>query len=174
MADDQSTTSTTATDATTATGTGQTQTTQGDPADLGDAGKKAITAEREARKTAEKAVTDLTARVKAFEDAQKTDAEKSSEALASAQKTATESAAKALRYEVAAEKGIPLTAAARLTGTTREELLADADALKGLLGATGPGPRPDLTQSSTRDPAAKGTPEADFANFLGAQLGVKP
>ena len=56
---DQSTTSTATTDATTAPGQQQTQTTQGDPADLGDAGKKAIAAEREARKISDKAVADL-------------------------------------------------------------------------------------------------------------------
>jgi hypothetical protein len=177
MSTEQSTTSTTATpaDAAKAADTTKDQTqTQGDPADLGDAGKKALAAERDARKAAEKATTDALAKVKAFEDAQKTEAEKAAEALTAAQQTAAESAAKALRYEVAAEKGIPLNAAMRLTGTTREELAADADVLKGLLGTTAPGPRADLSQASTRDPAAKGTPEADFANFLGAQLGTKP
>jgi hypothetical protein len=144
---------------------------QGDPADLGDAGKRALAAERDARKAAEKTATDLAAKVQAFEDAQKTDAQKSADALAAAQKAASDSAATALRYEVAAEKGIPLGAAARLTGSTREEMLADADVLKGLLGTTAPGPRPDLTQSLSRDSAAKGTPEADFAAFLSQQMG---
>ena len=65
-----------------------------------------------------------------------------------------------------------------LTATDPELLLKQVQRLAGreaeAKGETAPGPRPDLTQSSTRDPAAKGTPEADFANFLGAQLGVKP
>ncbi len=143
---------------------------QGDPADLGDAGKKALTAEREARKAAEKAAAEALARIKEFEDAQKSEAEKAADALRTAQETATQSAAKALRYEVAAEKGLPLEAAARLTGSTREELLADADVLKTLIG-NAPAPRPDLTQASARGSAAATGPEAEFAQFLKGQIG---
>lgn len=53
---------------------------------------------------------------------------------------------KVLRYEVAAEKGIPLDLAGRLSGSTRDELAEDADALrKHINGSTSsafaPGPR---------------------------------
>lgn len=50
--------------------------------------------------------------------------------LSSAKAEAQEHAARALRYEVAVEKGVPLDLADRLTGTTREELTADADVLR--------------------------------------------
>lgn len=45
--------------------------------------------------------------------------------------------AKALRLEVALEKGLPLTLASRLQGTTKDELTADADALVKMTGAQG-------------------------------------
>ena len=45
--------------------------------------------------------------------------------------------ARALRLEVALEKGLPLALARRLDGNTRDEIVADADELKKLAGATG-------------------------------------
>ena len=97
---------------------------------LGDAGLKALQAER-AR--AAKAEADLKALQKQIEDSQKSADQKAAEALAAAQTQANEAAAKALRYEVAAEKGLDLALAARLTGSTREELEADADKLMALI-----------------------------------------
>ena len=47
--------------------------------DLGDAGKKAISEERAARKSAEKAQADLAARLKQFEDRDKTDTQRLTE-----------------------------------------------------------------------------------------------
>lgn len=43
-------------------------------------------------------------------------------------------AARALRYEVAADAGLPLTVADRLQGATREDLEKDAESLGALLG----------------------------------------
>lgn len=121
--------------------------------DLGDSGKKAIQAERDARKTAEKTATDALAKVKAFEDAQKTQSEKDAEARAELEKSNTENAAKVLRYEAAEKTGLPLAAAARLQGATLEDLIADAEVLKGLGVGTEPPkpgtPRPDKTQAAT-------------------------
>lgn len=119
---------------------------QGDPDNLGESGKRALAAERDARKAAEKAAADALAKVKAFEDAQKTDTEKAADALADAQKAAAESAARALRYEAAAAEGLPLSAAGRLVGDTLEALRDDAKALKALLGTSSGTPRPDPTQ----------------------------
>lgn len=102
------------------------------PADepLGDGGKKALDAEREARRQADKALADLR---KEIEDSKKTAEQKASDALNAAQRTADENAARALRYEVAAAKGLDLSLAARLSGTTKEELEADADSLMELI-----------------------------------------
>lgn len=57
---------------------------------------------------------------------------------------------KALRLEVAAEKGLTPAQAKRLTGTTRDELAADADELKTLFPAP-----------TTGTQGAPGTPMAD-------------
>lgn len=61
-----------------------------------------------------------------LKEANKTEAEKVAERLAAAEKRAAELEAKALRAEVAAEKGVPV---ALLAGSTKEELEAAADAL---------------------------------------------
>lgn len=97
---------------------------------LGDAGKKAIQAER-AR--AAKAEADLKTLRQEIEDSKKTAEQKSADAVAAATATANEASAKALSYEVAAAKGLDLALAARLRGSTREELEADADTLMALI-----------------------------------------
>lgn len=43
----------------------------------------------------------------------------------------------ALRHQIAAEKGIPYAMAGRLTGTTEEEIRADADVVASYLAPTG-------------------------------------
>ena len=111
-----------------------------DPANapLGPGGIKALQAERDARTKAEQ---ERDALRKQIADANKTAEEKAAEALKEAQSLAETNAAKALRYEVAAELGVPLAMAARLVGNTREEIAADAVKLKEILaGATTPPP----------------------------------
>lgn len=61
-----------------------------------------------------------------IEESQKTEAQKQREALEQAQKELTEVTAAKTRAEVAAEKGVP---AGLLSGSTREDLEASADAL---------------------------------------------
>lgn len=120
---------------------------------LGDAGKRAIQAEREARAAAEKAARDAQAKLKEIEDAQKSEEQKRQEAADAALKEAEAAKAKALRYEVAAAKGVPLTQAHRLQGATKEDLEADAEAfLKDLHGGNG---TPDF-EGGTRTTAGKG------------------
>lgn len=131
---------------------------------LGEGGKKAIQAEREARKQAEKALADLQ---KQIADANKTAEEKAAEALTEAQRAAAENAAKALRYEVAAAKGLDLKLASRLTGATKEDLEADAENLKALLAASAipPGPRPDPSQGHGSDPKPTTLTQAINAHY---------
>lgn len=123
--------------AVTETETPEAAVTQGDPADevLREPGKKALDSERAARAAAEKALADLR---KEIEDSKKTAEQKASEDLEAARKAAEESAAKALRYEVAAAKGLDLKLAARLSGSSREDLEADADALMELFPKADP------------------------------------
>lgn len=108
---------------------------------LGEAGKKALNAEREARKEAEKRLKELDARVKEFEDRDKTEQERAQEHLerltGDLDATRASLAAAELnlaRVEVAHAKGIPTELVPRLRGETREELEADADALLEIVG----------------------------------------
>ncbi|WP_329097016.1 hypothetical protein OG979_17480 [Actinomadura citrea] len=76
---------------------------------LGDAGSRALKAEREARKAAEKALRDANERISALEGAD-------------------------VRREIAEAKGLTPAQAKRLNGATREELESDADDLLAAFG----------------------------------------
>ncbi|MFK0072667.1 hypothetical protein [Arthrobacter woluwensis] len=104
-----------------------------DDAALGEAGKRALTAERAARAKAEQDLTAATARIKALEDAGKDEDTKRAERLEALEKDVPAKDAEIarlnnelLRYQVAAAEGLDLSAAARLQGSTKEELEADA------------------------------------------------
>lgn len=94
---------------------------------LGDAGKKALEAERKARRDAEAALKDVQAQLKELTDKDKSEVEKLREEVASLTRDRDDAAAKALRHEVAAAKGLTAAQAKRLVGATKEELEADAD-----------------------------------------------
>lgn len=123
---------------------------------LGPAGKKALDEERTARKELERKLAALAPLEqlaqalggKATGDG-KTDLERLTERLTEHEtELATERAAR-YRAEVAAAKGLTPQQAARLQGSTREELEADADALLTLFPAAPAGPRnpvPDPSQ----------------------------
>lgn len=136
MADDDSTTE--VTEAQSATDAAQ----QGDDsASLGEGGQKALAAERKARSAAEKTATaaqkkadDLAKRLQAFEDRDKTEAQRLAERAQTAESEATKAQARLLRYEVADAKKLPAKWASRLQGSTKEELEADADTLLKELG----------------------------------------
>ena len=115
--------------------------------ELGDGGKKAIQAEREARKAAEKANAELAARLKEFEDSKLSELER-------AKKEAEESAAELakLRHEntrskVALDKGIPADLVEFLTGDTEGDIAAKADLLLARLNTPGT-PKPDPSQGA--------------------------
>ena len=110
---------------------------------LGDPGKRAIVAER-AKADAEKQRADSLQ--KQIDDAKLTTEQKAAQDLKDAQDKAATAELRALKYEVAAAKGIDLKLAARLEGATKAELEADAENLKGLLGAKPGTPAPDGSQ----------------------------
>lgn len=97
--------------------------------ELGDAGKKALDAERREKRAAEKRAADLEARLKEFEDRDKTESTRAIERAEAAEKAAAAAEARALRLEVASEKGLTPAQAKRLVGESREELEADANEL---------------------------------------------
>jgi len=133
---------------------------------LGDPGKKALSAERDARKAAEKLASDREARIRELEDAGKSADEKERERVANLEKSdrdkesaIAERDAKLLRYEIAADKGLDLKAALRLQGSTREELEADADEFSKSFGSGRVGEVPGA--------GARGTTEVKTSPGLG-------
>lgn len=91
--------------------------------------------EQRAKENAEAAL-----KLKQLEDRDKSESDKLAERIAAAERRATEAEAKALRYEVAVEKGVK---ARWLSGATREELEAAADEyLADHPPANGNGPAP--------------------------------
>lgn len=145
------------------------QQTQGEPADapLGEGGKKALDAERTARKNAESLATDLQKQLDAINQANESAIEKAQREAKEAQDAATRATAEALRFRVAAKHGITDDDAELfLTGSDAETLERQA---ARLVERTPTGPKPDLSQGAKGD-TSSGSPEQDFAHFLGAQL----
>lgn len=103
---------------------------------------------------------------KEFEDAQKTEAQRAQERLAAAEKRAVELELKATRAEVAAAKGIPVEL---LSGGTREELEAAADALIQFRGEQAPAGGLRVPGEGKR-PATGGTTADQFAAFVANKL----
>ena len=116
--------------------------------DLGDAGKAAIQKERDARKAADKARREAEAALQQLQDAHKTDEQRNADRMAQLE----QDAAKALHYEAAERVGLPLAMAMRLNGSTIDELVADGEQFKQLLGSAAPtppappAPKPDPRQ----------------------------
>jgi len=125
-----------------------------DDAPLGAPGLAALKAEREAHAAA-------VAKLKEYEDRDKTEAEKLAERAAAAEKRAAELEVKALRAEVAAAKGIPV---ALLSGGTQEELEAHADALLNFRGGQG-GKGPHAPNEGT-SPTVEVSDEKKFVKSL--------
>lgn len=102
-----------------------------------DAGKKALQAERDRVKALEAELKDLKPLAEAAKRAEEEklgEVEKLTKQLSEATAKADAATAKADRYEVALEKGLNLTRAKRLVGSSRDELVADADELLADLG----------------------------------------
>lgn len=125
-----------------------------EPEHLGDGGKKALAAERKARRDAEKETQALALRLKEIEDKDKTEVERLTAQVAALTKERDSATVSSARLRVALDKGLTPTQAKRLVGDTEDELAADADELLSDLGAMpgdekkgappGGGPTPDL------------------------------
>lgn len=141
-----------------------------DKGTLGANGLKALEAERAANKASKKQIAELQAKLKEYEDANKSEAEKTAERLATLEKDNAASRSRAERLEVALDKGLPKALAARLQGSTREELEADADELLKLVGEQKPAsPKPDPSQGHGGAGAKPTSMEAAIAAALGAK-----
>lgn len=141
-----------------------------DKGTLGANGLKALEAERAANKASKKQIAELQAKLKEYEDANKTEAEKTAERLTALEKDNAASRSRAERLEVALDKGLPKALAARLQGSTREELEADADELLKLVGEQKPAsPKPDPSQGHGGAGAKPTSMEEAIAAALGAK-----
>lgn len=94
---------------------------------LGDAGKKALDAERAARKAAEDEQKKLAAKLKEIEDRDKTEAQKAADRLAEAEKKAEEVEARATRAEIAATTSVPVSILAGPKSASAEDITAFAE-----------------------------------------------
>lgn len=136
------------------------------PDTLGEGGKKALAAERQARREAEANAKKLREQLQRIEDKDKSEVERLTEQVATATKERDAAVSRADRLEVAVTKSLDegqsariTSAAKRLTGTTREELEADADEFLAAF-AQPARPRP-LGKPSEALAAGSGDPEAD-------------
>ena len=136
--------------------------------ELGDGGKKALQAERDARKAAERSAAEYAAKLKEIEDANLSELERT-------KKLAEESAAELarlrsenVRNKVAIDKGVPADLIEFLTGDTEGDIAAKADLLMARLNAPGT-PKPDPSQGAKGDGTAlNGDPLLDtLKNKLG-------
>lgn len=101
-----------------------------------------------------------------IEEANKTEAEKAAARAEAAEKRAAELEVKALRAEVAAAKGVPVSL---LTGSTQEELEAAADALIEFRGEQKAAPSSSaLGRVNTQK--VKASTADQFAAFMNEQL----
>jgi len=161
--------------------TGQQQSTndqqQSSDENLGDAGKRALEAERTARKNAEKEIRDLKKAQQDAELAGKPEAERTAaalkqatDALNAANAQAEEAARELARYKAAAKYGLTEEDVEFLTGDA-DEIDSRAKKLADRLGQAGQPrkPRPDPTQGASGGKPS-GDAAADFADFMNQQL----
>lgn len=143
----------------------ETDTTTPKPTETVDFWKqKAREQEKRAKDNAEAAK-----RLAELEESQKTESQRLTERADAEYKRAQDAEAKLLRYEVAAETGVPATALKFLTGSSREEIEASAKDVLDLIGDAGKPrtPKPDLNQG--RPAAEANSKVAQFEAFLNQQ-----
>lgn len=136
--------------------------------DLGDKGKAALDAERKARREAEKRAKEgeaAIARLAEIEESAKSEQQKAVDRAERAEREAAELRLAVLRRDVAAAKGLPSELAERLSGSDRESLEADADALMAVVASQKkPGP-PNPPSGGDGPPKAKSLAEAVSARY---------
>jgi hypothetical protein len=141
----------------------------------------------EARAKDAQADRELAAKWREYESSQKSEHEKLADELARAKAEASEASSKLLRYQVAAQKGIPADALDLLPGSSLEELETAADKLLSLIAdqSKPKTPRPDenqgkpanasigqLTKDDLKGMSPKAIMEAKEAGRLNDVLGI--
>src|SRR5262245_9784782 len=110
-------------------------------------------------------MSELEARLEEIEGRDKSEQEKLAERVTTAETRATEAEVRLMRYEVAAEAGLDMQAAAFLTGTTREEIELRAEELVKLL-ADKAKPAAGFDGGARQPAQEKKPPEQEHNDFL--------
>jgi hypothetical protein len=130
---------------------------------LGENGEKALKAERDGRKSAERERDDLRKQLETINQANESAVEKAQREAKEAREAADKATTEALRFRVAAKHGISdEDADLFLHGTDAETLERQAAAL---VARTPTGPRPDPSQGAKGSSGAR-TPADSFADFF--------
>lgn len=117
---------------------------------LGAPGLAALKSEREAKAAAEKRAAAAEARIKEFEDAQKSEAEKQAERIAQIERENADLKTAKTYAEVANTKGVPAALVAGPASNSAEDIAAFADALIAFKGE--PEPQKLIVPSEGRSP----------------------
>ena len=96
-----------------------------------------------------------------IENANRSEAEKAAEKAAAAEKRAADAETRAMRLEVAAEKGLTPAQAKRLVGATREELEADAADILESFPSSSSGATPPPSERPSQDLKGGSDPTED-------------
>lgn len=112
--------------------------------ELGEGGVAALKAERDARKAAEKVANELAAKVKEFEDRDKSEAEKLQEQLNDLSTRASAAERENARLSVIAKHQIPADYQDLIQGADEATLEASAAKVRALVDATAPKDRASL------------------------------
>lgn len=117
-------------------------------------------------RTEAQANADAAKRLAEIEEAQKTETQKLTERAEQAERDRAAAVLESLRFRVAAEKGLTPKQAARLQGTTEDELKADADELLAEFASTGPQPFGTVDQGVRKTTPAPNQDEKQVARAL--------
>lgn len=138
---------------------------QGDNEPLGEGGKRALDAERKARREAEarlKEMEPIAAELAKRQEAEKTESQRNTEALSAERDARTKAETTLLRYQVGAAKGVPSKLVRFLTGDTKEEVEAAADELLAELAMVKPAMPGRPTERMTNgQPSSSGLDDMD-------------
>lgn len=140
---------------------------EADEQELGAGGKRALSAEREARRAAERELSEARAALKEIEDAKLSELERAQRDAQEAREELAALRVENTRYQVVQTKGVPAELAEFITGDTEEEMAAKADLLLARLPASPSTPKPDRTQGASDGNARPVSNAEAFAAALG-------
>ncbi len=129
-----------------------------------------LSKERRAARDAVRRADAAESKLRELDDAKKSDVDKANERAQRAEERLAQVESRALRAEVAAAKGLPANLAARLQGSTRDEIEADADDLLAVVGTPKTPSRRDPDQGR-RDTPARGA--ADMNSWMRSATGTR-